>query len=180
MGLRWEPCFNSNLAEPYPRTCKLKEMVPRFIAEQLAVPRRIRGRLVRRGMNRGNGGANAFAVDQLNLQRSDRLLDRRRSSGHLSWPRQPACLFHENAGRPQPYRSPDTEVTTGVKLKGSYQRRRICAPMDRFRRLASRSSGEIVTVSAGRWLRSSRNGTTLVRMIGWDEPNQRHRSWTLS
>lgn len=50
-------------------------MPPRFIAEQLAHPRGIRGWLVRSGMNRGNAGANAFALDQLDLQPTDRVLE---------------------------------------------------------------------------------------------------------
>ena len=50
-------------------------MPPRFIAEQLSHPRGIAGWLVRQGMNRGNAGANAFAVDQLALQPTDRVLE---------------------------------------------------------------------------------------------------------
>jgi len=50
-------------------------MPPRFIAEQLAHPRGLRGWLVRRGMNRGNALANAFALDQLELQATDKVLE---------------------------------------------------------------------------------------------------------
>ncbi len=50
-------------------------MPPRFIAEQLSHPRGIAGWLVRRGMNRGNARANAFALDQLDLQPIDRVLE---------------------------------------------------------------------------------------------------------
>ena len=50
-------------------------MPPRFIAEQLSHPRGLRGWLVRRGMNRGNARANAFALEQLELERSDRVLE---------------------------------------------------------------------------------------------------------
>ena len=50
-------------------------MPPRFVAEQLAHPRGIRGWLVRRGMNRGNARANAFAVDQLDLHSGDEVLE---------------------------------------------------------------------------------------------------------
>jgi len=50
-------------------------MTPRFIAEQLAHPRGLRGWLVRRGMNRGNALANAFALDQLELQPTDKVLE---------------------------------------------------------------------------------------------------------
>src|SRR3569833_3474794 len=50
-------------------------MALRFIAEQLAHPRGLRGWLVRRGMNRGNARANAFALEQLNLQSTDTVLE---------------------------------------------------------------------------------------------------------
>ena len=50
-------------------------MPPRFIAEQLSHPRGLRGWLVRRGMNRGNARANAFAVDQLELRPTDKVLE---------------------------------------------------------------------------------------------------------
>jgi len=50
-------------------------MPPRFVAEQLSHPRGVRGWLVRRGMNRGNAHANAFALDQLDLQPTDRVLE---------------------------------------------------------------------------------------------------------
>lgn len=50
-------------------------MAPRFIAEQLSHPRGVRGWLVRRGMNRGNAQANRFALDQLDLQPTDRVLE---------------------------------------------------------------------------------------------------------
>lgn len=50
-------------------------MPPRFIAEQLSHPRGLRGWLVRRGMNRGNARANAFALDQLALMPKDKVLE---------------------------------------------------------------------------------------------------------
>jgi SAM-dependent methyltransferase len=50
-------------------------MPPRFIAEQLSHPRGLRGWLVRRGMNRGNARANAFATEQLDLQPNDSVLE---------------------------------------------------------------------------------------------------------
>jgi len=50
-------------------------MPPRFIAEQLSHPRGLRGWLVRRGMNRGNAHANAFALDQLDLHSTDTVLE---------------------------------------------------------------------------------------------------------
>lgn len=50
-------------------------MPPRFIAEQLSHPRGLRGWLVRRGMNRGNARANAFALHQLQLQPNDKVLE---------------------------------------------------------------------------------------------------------
>lgn len=50
-------------------------MPPRFIAEQLSHPRGLRGWLVRYGMNRGNAGANAFAMEQLELQPNDSVLE---------------------------------------------------------------------------------------------------------
>lgn len=50
-------------------------MPPRFIAEQLSHPRGIAGWLIRRGMNRGNARANAFALDELDLQPSDKVLE---------------------------------------------------------------------------------------------------------
>lgn len=50
-------------------------MPPRFIAEQLSHPRGLRGWLVRRGMNRGNARANAFALQQLEVQANDKVLE---------------------------------------------------------------------------------------------------------
>ena len=50
-------------------------MPPRFIAEQLSHPRGLRGWLVRRGMNRGNARSNAFALDQLDLHSTDKVLE---------------------------------------------------------------------------------------------------------
>lgn len=50
-------------------------MPPRFVAEQLSHPRGIAGWLVRQGMNRANARANAFALDQLDLQPVDRVLE---------------------------------------------------------------------------------------------------------
>ena len=50
-------------------------MPPRFVAQQLSHPRGIGGWLVRRGMNRGNARANAFAVDQLDLRPTDKVLE---------------------------------------------------------------------------------------------------------
>ncbi len=50
-------------------------MPPRFVAQQLSHPRGIGGWLVRREMNRGNAHANAFALDQLDLQPTDRVLE---------------------------------------------------------------------------------------------------------
>jgi len=50
-------------------------MPPRFIARQLSCPNGALGYLVARLMNRGNAGMNAFAVSQLELRRSDRVLE---------------------------------------------------------------------------------------------------------
>ena len=50
-------------------------MTPRFIARQLSRPEGFVGRVVARMMNRRNGRMNAFTVEQLNVRRSDRVLE---------------------------------------------------------------------------------------------------------
>src|SRR5258705_3647403 len=50
-------------------------MAPRFIARQLSHPAGFGGRIIRFLMNRGNAGINAFAVQQLELTPSDRVLE---------------------------------------------------------------------------------------------------------
>ncbi|HWL86342.1 MAG TPA: class I SAM-dependent methyltransferase [Polyangiaceae bacterium] len=50
-------------------------MFPHFLARQLSRPSGLFGRLVMRVMNRGNGKMNAFAVRQLALDPSDRVLE---------------------------------------------------------------------------------------------------------
>jgi arsenite methyltransferase len=50
-------------------------MVPRILAGQLSRPNGFLGRLVMRLMNRGNAKMNAFAVRQLALSSSDRVLE---------------------------------------------------------------------------------------------------------
>jgi arsenite methyltransferase len=50
-------------------------MPPRFIARQLSRPTGLLGRLMGRLMNRHNAMMNAFAVQQLELERSDRVLE---------------------------------------------------------------------------------------------------------
>ncbi len=50
-------------------------MPPRFIASQFARPRGFLGRLFAHLMNRRNAKMNAFAVSQLQLRRSDRVLE---------------------------------------------------------------------------------------------------------
>ncbi len=50
-------------------------MIPRVLARQLSRPTGILGALVRRVMNRGNAKMNAFAVSQLELAPTDRVLE---------------------------------------------------------------------------------------------------------
>ena len=50
-------------------------MPPRFVAQQLSNPRGLGGWLTRVGMNRGNARVNAFAIDQLDLQPIDTVLE---------------------------------------------------------------------------------------------------------
>lgn len=50
-------------------------MAPRFLARQLSHPTGIAGWLVRLGMNRGNAGLNAFAIDQMELQPQDDVIE---------------------------------------------------------------------------------------------------------
>jgi arsenite methyltransferase len=50
-------------------------MIPRIFARQLSRPTGILGALVRRLMNRGNAKMNAFAVSQLQLAPTDRVLE---------------------------------------------------------------------------------------------------------
>jgi arsenite methyltransferase len=50
-------------------------MAPRSIAQQLSHPRGLLGRLVRLLMNRGNAKMNAFALQQLDMRPSDRVLE---------------------------------------------------------------------------------------------------------
>ena len=50
-------------------------MIPRVLARQLSRPTGVLGAVVRRLMNRGNAKMNAFAVSQLELASSDRVLE---------------------------------------------------------------------------------------------------------
>ena len=50
-------------------------MVPKLIARQLSCPSGLPGRIVGRLMNRRNARMNAFAIKQLELQPSDRVLE---------------------------------------------------------------------------------------------------------
>lgn len=50
-------------------------MIPRLLARQLSRPSGVLGALVRRLMNRGNAKMNAFAVEQLELAPTDRVLE---------------------------------------------------------------------------------------------------------
>jgi arsenite methyltransferase len=50
-------------------------VAPRFLAQQLSHPTGLGGRIIRFLMNRGNAGMNAFAVQQLELRPSDRVLE---------------------------------------------------------------------------------------------------------
>jgi ubiquinone/menaquinone biosynthesis C-methylase UbiE len=50
-------------------------MPPRFIARQLSHPTGLAGRLVRVGMNRGNAGLNAFAIEQMELRPDDEVIE---------------------------------------------------------------------------------------------------------
>lgn len=50
-------------------------MPPRFIARQLSHPSGVLGRVIVRLMNRGNARMNAFAVEQLALASTDRVLE---------------------------------------------------------------------------------------------------------
>src|SRR5260370_14875349 len=54
---------------------RLLPVAPRFLAKQLSRPTGLLGRLVARLMNRTNANMNAFAVGQLNLLPSDRVLE---------------------------------------------------------------------------------------------------------
>src|SRR5262245_25336180 len=50
-------------------------MTPRFVARHLSRPTGVFGRLIARLMNRTNAGINAFALHQLQLEASDRVLE---------------------------------------------------------------------------------------------------------
>jgi arsenite methyltransferase len=50
-------------------------VIPRIVARQLSRPTGLLGALVRRAMNRGNAKMNAFAVRQLELAPTDRVLE---------------------------------------------------------------------------------------------------------
>ena len=50
-------------------------MPPRFVARQLSDPRGLGGWLIRLGMNRGNARLNGFLLEQMNLARSDDVLE---------------------------------------------------------------------------------------------------------
>lgn len=50
-------------------------MPPRFVAKQLSNPRGFGGWLVRLGMNRGNARVNLFAVEQLDVQPTDSVVE---------------------------------------------------------------------------------------------------------
>jgi arsenite methyltransferase len=50
-------------------------VIPRVLARQLSRPTGLLGALVRRMMNRGNANMNAFALDQLDLASTDRVLE---------------------------------------------------------------------------------------------------------
>ncbi|HEX7670608.1 MAG TPA: class I SAM-dependent methyltransferase, partial [Polyangiaceae bacterium] len=50
-------------------------MIPRRLARQLSRPTGLLGALVRRLMNRGNAKMNAYAVEQLDVTSTDRVLE---------------------------------------------------------------------------------------------------------
>jgi arsenite methyltransferase len=50
-------------------------MTPRFVARQLSYPTGLLGRILAREMNRRNARMNAYAVEQLKLRDSDRVLE---------------------------------------------------------------------------------------------------------
>lgn len=50
-------------------------MAPRFLAKQLSHPSGLMGRLVGRLMNRGNANVSAYAIEQLEIGRADRVLE---------------------------------------------------------------------------------------------------------